>query len=195
MLEYNKNLNWTWFLFEANRTCGNPSFFPAPLVFHRFGFQHHHLSRTRLLEKSWIVEPFIPGPKDHASERGGKHIWIQSIVAGGAEQKTSSVSCPYRVNFALNRFRSYVLPHFLKPWTIFKCGGCWKGLQFLQVHTQYECIMTILLLHPGSSTARPWRMVVGRRSFPYFSGGMSNFMSASNFQTIFAANFVAEPCR
>ena len=60
-------------------SCGNPSFFPAPLAIHSFGFQHHHLSRTRWLEKSWIVEApdtkfFFWGPKImHPKRRGKTH--------------------------------------------------------------------------------------------------------------------------
>ena len=137
---------------------------------------------------------FFLGAQRSCIQKGGETHLNPINSCRGAEQKTHRF--PAHIESILRRFRRYALPHFLKPWTIFKCGGCWKGLQFfLQVHTQYECIMTILLLHPGSSTARPWRMVVGRRSFPYFAGVMLNFMSASNFQTIFAANFVAEPCR
>lgn len=123
MLEYSKNR--TWFLFEGEVSCGNPSEIPHLWQFIGLAFSTTTSAGPFIGEiVQWSRHQVVfLGPKIMHPKRGGKHIWIQSIVAGGAEQKNSSVSCPYWVNFALNRFRRYALPHFLKPWTIFKCVG------------------------------------------------------------------------
>lgn len=173
MLEYNKNLNWTWFLFEGEVSCGNPSEIPHLWQFIGLAFSTTTSAGPFIGEiVQWSRHQVVfLGPKIMHPKRGGKHIWIQSIVAGGAEQKNSSVSCPYWVNFALNRFRRYALPHFLKPWTIFKCGGCWKGLPFffgrytpnMNASWQFYSYTTEV-----QQRVYPWRMV-GKEDNPFLT--------------------------